>query len=70
VATVDLPDAERPVNQMVKPRWERRLKRSERDREGCQVMLLYHKSYQQGEFVGGGKGYDDIAAIDWWGSGV
>jgi hypothetical protein len=37
---VDLPEAERPVNQIVKPRCLRRSLRSEREREGCQVMLL------------------------------
>lgn len=37
---VDLPDAERPVSQRVRPRWLRSLDRSGRVREGCQVMLL------------------------------
>ena len=37
---VDLPLPESPVNQIVKPRCFRRLKRSERERDGCQVMLL------------------------------
>ena len=40
VATVDLPEAERPVNQMVNPRWPRSSLRSCRDSDGCQVMLL------------------------------
>jgi hypothetical protein len=40
VATVDLPEAERPVNQIVKPFWERSWLRSWREREGCQVMFL------------------------------
>lgn len=40
VATVDFPDAERPVNQIVKPRCLRNSLRSWREREGCQVMLL------------------------------
>ena len=35
-----MPEAERPVSQRVRPRWERRVVRSEREREGCQVMLL------------------------------
>lgn len=37
---VDLPDADRPVNQMVKPGCLRNVLRSAREREGCQVMLL------------------------------
>ena len=37
---MDLPDAERPVSQRVRPRWERRVLRSLRERDGCQVMLL------------------------------
>lgn len=37
---VDLPDAERPVNQIVKPVCLRNLLRSLREREGCHVMLL------------------------------
>ncbi len=40
VATVDLPDAERPVSQRVMPRWPRSSARSARERDGCQVMLL------------------------------
>ena len=40
VATVDLPDADRPVNQMVNPRWPRSVLRSCRESDGCQVMLL------------------------------
>jgi hypothetical protein len=40
VAIVDLPDAERPVSQMVRPRWLRSWERSRRDRLGCQVMFL------------------------------
>jgi len=38
---VDLPDAERPVNQIVKPRCLRFALRSLRERDGCQVMLLF-----------------------------
>lgn len=37
---MDLPEAERPVSQMVRPRWLRSWLRSRREREGCQVMLL------------------------------
>lgn len=37
---VDLPDALRPVNQIVKPFCLRRVVRSAREREGCHVMLL------------------------------
>lgn len=37
---VDLPDAERPVNQMVKPFCLRNSLRSARERDGCHVMLL------------------------------
>lgn len=40
VAMVDLPEAERPVNQIVKPRCLRYMLRSLRERDGCQVMLL------------------------------
>ena len=40
VATVDLPEAERPVNHTVKPRWPRSWLRSCRVSDGCQVMLL------------------------------
>ena len=40
VATVDLPEADRPVNQMVNPRWPRSVLRSWRESDGCQVMLL------------------------------
>ena len=41
VAMVDLPEAERPVNQIVKPRCLRFVLRSLRERDGCQVMLLF-----------------------------
>jgi hypothetical protein len=44
VAMVDFPDAERPVNQMVRPRWPRSSLRSCRDKEGCQVMFLFQRS--------------------------
>lgn len=37
---VDFPDAESPVNQIVKPRCLRRVVRSARVREGCQVIFL------------------------------
>ena len=38
---VDFPDAERPVNQIVNPGWERRVDLSAWVREcGCQVILL------------------------------
>jgi len=37
---VDLPDAERPVNQTVQPFCLRNSLRSERVRPECQVMLL------------------------------
>jgi hypothetical protein len=37
---VDLPDAERPVNQIVKPFCLRKPLRSARERDGCHVMLL------------------------------
>lgn len=39
---VDLPEAERPVNQSVRPVCLRRELRSARLREGCQVMLLLY----------------------------
>ena len=38
---VDLPEAERPVSQIVRPYWWRRAARSEWEREGCQVMFLW-----------------------------
>jgi len=46
IAIVDFPDAERPVNQMVKPRCSRKSLRSFRDSDGCHVMFLVraHKS--------------------------
>lgn len=37
---MDLPEADRPVNQIVKPFCLRKDSRSAREREGCQVMLL------------------------------
>lgn len=37
---VDLPEAESPVSQIVKPFWPRRPKRSCLESDGCQVMLL------------------------------
>lgn len=40
---VDFPDAERPVNQIVKPFCLRRVLRSERERPSCHVMLLSQK---------------------------
>jgi len=44
---VDLPEAERPVNQMVAPCCLRSSLRSLRVRPACQVMLLYVNSRQQ-----------------------
>jgi hypothetical protein len=41
---VDLPEAERPVSQIVRPRWERRVERSRRERDGCHVMFLERES--------------------------
>jgi hypothetical protein len=41
---VDLPDAERPVNQIVKPFCLRKPLRSARERDGCHVMLLWFVS--------------------------
>lgn len=38
---VDFPDADRPVNQIVKPFCLRKPLRSARESDGCQVMLLY-----------------------------
>jgi hypothetical protein len=40
VATVDLPEADRPVNQTVKPFCLRSSLRSRRERDGCHVMFL------------------------------
>lgn len=37
---VDLPDADSPVSQIVKPFCLRSAKRSARESDGCQVMLL------------------------------
>jgi hypothetical protein len=42
---VDLPDADRPVNQMVKPGCLRSVVRSARDSDACQVMLLSSCEY-------------------------
>jgi hypothetical protein len=44
VATVDLPEADNPVNHTVKPRWPRSWFRSCRVSDGCQVMLLRYCS--------------------------
>ena len=55
MATVDLPDAERPVSQMVRPFWPRRLKRSWRESDGCQVMLLREESSQRAGAVSEGE---------------
>lgn len=44
---VDLPEAERPVSQIVRPGWWRRAERSECERDGCQVIfrgLLWRES--------------------------
>lgn len=56
VAMVDLPEAERPVNQMVKPRCLRNVLRSLRERDGCQVMLLSSVSARLGEHGGVWRG--------------
>ena len=40
VAIVDFPEADRPVNQIVKPRCFLNPLRSWREREGCQMILL------------------------------
>ena len=53
VAIVDLPDAERPVNQIVKPRCFRNSLRSWREREACQVMLLFSCQFLLQRGVGG-----------------
>lgn len=56
---VDLPEAERPVSQMVRPGWWRRAARSRCEREGCQVMLLGRRgrvSREEGCGSGGGGG--------------
>jgi len=53
VATVDFPEAESPVNQIVKPRCLRSSLRSWRVREGCQVMFLEGGLL---DWVGGGGG--------------
>lgn len=37
---MDLPLADSPVSQMVRPFWERSWERSARERPACQVMLL------------------------------
>ena len=42
---VDLPDADRPVNQIVKPGCLRSEVRSARDSDACQVMLLLPCEY-------------------------
>jgi hypothetical protein len=44
VAMVDLPDADSPVNQMVKPFCLRYVLRSSRESDGCHVMLLFRLS--------------------------
>lgn len=60
---VDFPLAERPVNQIVRPGWCRRVLRSGWVREwGCQVMLLGKKGFSAKD--GGGVG------VGWgWGRG-
>lgn len=65
VAMVDLPLADRPVSQSVKPCWWRRAERSLRVSEGCHVMFLRKKRggsdvrwfVEAGEFGGGVKGW-------------
>jgi hypothetical protein len=37
---VDFPDADRPVNHIVYPRWPRSSLRSCRDNDGCHVIFL------------------------------
>ena len=56
---VDFPDAERPVNQMVKPGCLRYLFRSSREREGCQVMLLAGCQYACSQVL--------WQMVGWWG---
>ena len=41
VAIVDLPEAERPVNHIVKPLWPLSALRSFRDKVGCHVIFLF-----------------------------
>jgi hypothetical protein len=50
---VDLPEAERPVNQIVKPRCLRFVLRSLRESDGCHVMLLF--------------GLVSVLVLRWWG---
>jgi len=45
MAMVDLPLAERPVNQRVKPFWPRRALRSSWVRPWCHVMFLMGKEF-------------------------
>ena len=60
---VDFPDAERPVNQMVKPGCLRNVLRSAREREGCQVMLLWMFSTLLIRIRG-------LEMVGWWVGGV
>ena len=63
---VDLPEAERPVSQIVRPgclRWE---ERSEWEREGCQVMLLQGVVLARWEELWEGEGaYVAILGAGW-----
>jgi hypothetical protein len=57
---VDFPEAERPVNQMVKPGCLRNVLRSSREREGCHVMLLVTVSIRC-------LGLKLARMVAWWG---
>jgi hypothetical protein len=66
VAMVDLPEAESPVNQIVKPRCLRFALRSLRERDGCQVMLLFAKCELLREDGGVWWGRTYVAiVVDW-----
>lgn len=60
---VDFPDAERPVNQIVKPFCLRNELRSARERDGCQVMLL---SLCQRVDLGVMAGYSGVLTLPFW----
>ena len=60
VAIVDLPEAERPVNQIVKPLWPRSSLRSCRDRDGCHVTFL---SNARVSFRGLGWGWSGVLYV-------
>jgi hypothetical protein len=65
VAMVDLPEAESPVSQMVRPGWARRAKRAWRESEGCQVMLLPFRQFpgRGGGTIGGAFFYVAILMV-------